>query len=987
MKYFALLLAISSFGQTFAQISELNKASDKAQQIFDNQRDKYFSFDPLVYVNPFIGTGGHGHTFPGPVVPFGMVQVGPDTRYDGWDGCGGYHYSDSVIYGFSQTHLSGTGVPDYADMLVVPQIGKLNLKPGYAVKGGFGAGFSHSNEKASPGYYAVSLNNGIDVALTATERCAMHRYTFKGKGKRYILVDLGYRDKVLEVDVQKVNETSFQGKRISAAWATEQHFYFYAETSIPGKGKKQFNSKTGKYYYIIEFPANVREVTLKIGVSGVSEVGAKVNLDAEIPSFDFELVQRRAAEKWRAELTKIRIKTWDEKILVNYYTALYHAAVHPSLWSDVDGKFRDFNNQIQTTSKASYSVFSLWDTYRGANPLYTILEPEKVKDFVASFYDQYRCTGQMPMWTLSNNETYCMIGYHTASIIADAYAKGIELENPKALLDALVASSNYPQFGKDLYGKYGFIPAQLEAESVSKTLEYAYDDWCIARFAKQLGETEIARAYELRAANWLNVLHPESRFFQPRKGAVFLPFFVPNEVNHHFTEANAWQYALAAPHHITALTDIHGGKIGMQHFLDSLFYGSSVMSGRVQSDITGLIGQYAHGNEPSHHMGYLYNYASAPWKTQEVIDRILQEMYTNNPDGLSGNEDCGQMSAWYVLSAIGFYPVAPGSPTYAIGRPLVDHAIINGIRGVFEIQVTNNSYVDKYIQSITWNGKPYEKLFITHEMIQSGGLLEIAMGAKPAKSMANYEIDLKEEPVADFVPVPYFISSQTVFENELEVNMDKLFFERGEIYYSFDSVHFELFNPIEGRNLLLRESAKVFAKVVREDGSQSKVVSCTYTKFVKNCTLTLDSPYANQYPGAGSQTLVDGQRGTDEYRGTEWQGFNNVDVKGQIVFDQEKEVNRIKLSYLVDTRSWIFPPKSFTVEYSVDGIHFKKAGKVVGETLKTDKNKTTGELIIELVPTNLKYIRFTAENYGVCPAWHLAPGNPTWIFLDEVVVE
>lgn len=969
-----------------AQSKELLKASDKAQRVFDGKPTNLQISDPLIYVNPFIGTGGHGHTFPGPVTPFGMVQVGPDTRYEGWDGCGGYHYSDSMIYGFSQTHLSGTGVPDYADLLVVPQEGKLNLIPGYKSPKGFGSKFSHNNEVASPGYYSVKLNNGIEVSLTATDRTAMHRYKFSGTGKKYLVLDMTYRDKVLSAAVKAQSSTSFAGHRHSAAWANHQHLFFYGETSIPAK-IKTVKDKKGGLFLVMEFPKTTKEVTLKIALSGVSEDGAKANMTQENSGFDFELVLGRTKSKWRNTLQKISIQTSDKEVLTNYYTALYHTYVHPSLWSDVDGKFRDFKNEIQQGTRANYSVFSLWDTYRGANPLYTILEPEKTKDFIASFYDQYRCTGQLPMWTLSNNETYCMIGYHHASIIADAYLKGIELDNPEALLDAMVATSKYNQFGKLAYQQYGFIPGNLEAESVSRTLEYAYDDWCIAEMAKKLGKKDIEQEYRLRSASWVNVMHPETHFFQARKGGMFLPFFVPNEVNHHYTEANAWQYSMAAPHHVASMMDLHGGKQSFERFLDSLFYGSSQMTGRVQSDITGLIGQYAHGNEPSHHISYLYNYAGTPWKTQELVDRILKEMYRNDPDGLSGNEDCGQMSAWYVLSAIGFYPVSPGSPTYAIGRPMVDACSIKAGNVPFEIKTINNSTENKYIQQITWNGELYQKLFITHEMIVSGGVLVITMGDKPNRTLANYQVDLVETIPTNFVPVPYFITTKTVFSDEIEVNLDKLFFEKGEIHYSLDGKKFELFNPIEGRNLVLRESATVYAKVVREDGSQSKVVSCIYQKFVKTMDLKLETSYANQYPGSGPQTLVDGQFGTDEYRGTEWQGYNNTDVKGVLELNEQRTINRVKCTYLIDTRTWIFPPKSITVECSTDGITYKKVGKQVIAPLKQDLDKVVREVVIETVPTEAKYIRFVIENYGEIPAWHLSPGSPSWMFLDEIVVE
>ena len=745
------------------------------------------------------------------------------------------------------------------------------------------------------------------------------------------------------------------------------------------------DKEEGTYLFVMEFPEGGKEISVRVGIAGTDEAGAAANLKAELTSFDFDIVRSRAVGAWDAELGKIRVKSSQKEVLSNFYTALYHTFVHPSLWTDIDGRYRDYKDQIQTSETPLYSVFSLWDTYRGANPLYTIIQPQKVSDFVTSFYKQYQNTGLLPVWTLSNNETNCMIGYHSVSVITDAYLKGIPLQDPEGLLEAMIASSNADQFGKKQYIESGFISANAEAESVSKTLEYAYDDWCISKFAEKLGKADIAKTYQIRSANWMNLMHPETRFFQPRKDGVFLPFFKPNEVNHHFTEANGWQYSLAAPHHIQALIDMHGGNEGMINFLDTMFYGSSTMSGREQADITGLIGQYAHGNEPSHHMAYTYNYCGAPEKTQGLIDTILKTFYTNQPDGLSGNEDCGQMSAWYVLNSMGFYPVAPGSPTYAIGRPMMDNVLIRGERD-FEIRVSNNSAENKYIQSISWNGKAYQKLYIMHQMIKDGGVLEISMGAKPNKQVANYELDLRQEISPGFVPVPFFTTSKTMFESTMELGIDVLFFEKGKVYYSFDGEKFQPFYKQGGKNLILNETATVYAKVVREDGSESKVIKALFTKYVIDKKITLETEYAHQYSGSGPQTLVDGQQGTDEYRSTEWQGTFGKNVEGVIELDSAREISMIHFSYLQDQKSWIFPPKSISIEVSTDGVNFKKMGRVGGETVQKGDRPKTGQIDYELAPTNCRFIRFTIENYGPCPDWHLGKGNQTWLFLDEITV-
>lgn len=990
MKNCFVAFALICSSVSFSQIQELKTNSDAARNKISqiSKADKVIG-SPSQYVNTFVGTGGHGHTFPGPVLPFGMVQAGPDTRYEGWDGCGGYHYSDSVIYGFSHTHLSGTGIPDYADVLLVPQQGKLNTIPGYKKAGGFGSVFKHSKEKALPGYYHVELENGITADLTTTLRCALHRYQFSNpKGKRYIIIDLGYRDRVLDVEAMKTSSTTVVGRRVSEAWAAHQHLAFSLETSIPfTKTKWIQNKEEGNYLFVLEFPQGVKEISVRVGISGTDQAGATANLKAELTTFDFDIVRAKATAAWDLELGKIQVKSSQKEVLTSFYTALYHTFVHPSLWTDADGRYRDYNDQIQTTDKSLYSVFSLWDTYRGANPLYTIIQPKKVSDFVASFYQQYKNTGLLPVWTLSNNETDCMIGYHSVSVITDAYLKGIPLEDPEGLLEAMIASSMADQLGKKQYEETGFISANTQAESVSKTLEYAYDDWCISKFAEKLGKMDVAKKYQVRSANWMNLMHPETRFFQPRKDGIFLPYFKPNEVNHHFTEANGWQYSLAAPQHIQALIDMHGGNDGMINFLDTLFLGSSSMSGREQADITGLIGQYAHGNEPSHHMAYTYNYCGAPEKTQYFIDTILKTFYTNQPDGLSGNEDCGQMSAWYVLSSMGFYPVSPGSPTYTIGRPMMDYVKIQGENNSFEINVLNNSPENKYLQSISWNGKAYQKLFITHQMIKDGGVLEISMGAKPNKQVANYELDLRHEISPAFVPVPFFTTSQTMFETTMELGIDVLFFEKGKVYYSFDGEKYQPFYKQGGKNIRLNETTTVYAKVVREDGAESKVIKTLFTKYVRDKKITLATEYANQYSGGGPQALVDGQKGTEEYRGTEWQGSFGKNVQGVIELDELKEVSSIRFSYLQDQKSWIFPPKSVSIEISSDGINYRKLGKVPGGSVKEGEKMKIGEVDYELAPTSCKFIRFSIENYGPCPNWHLGKGNPTWLFLDEITVK
>lgn len=982
-------------GTVSAQLPELKLADQKAQAMMDRKGAKRPPYaDALSHVNPFVGTGGHGHTFPGPVLPFGMVQLGPDTRAEGWDGCGGYHYSDSVMYGFSHTHLSGTGVPDYADLLIVPQIGKVKIEPGFKNPKGYGASFSHKEESASPGLYKVKLRNpDIDVRLTATERCGIHEYTFRsGKGKRYLVLDLGYRDKVIETGAEAEGRNRVRGYRISEGWAVRQHFYFDLETNVPFSKAKWIADKKGNYVMVLEFPSSVKQVMVRVGISGTDKDGATNNLKAEATDWNFDKYVLGAQNAWRNELEAVQVFADEKEVLDNFYTALYHAYVHPGLWTDVDGRFRDFNQQIAKAENGElYSIFSLWDTYRGANPLYTILQPERTSRFVESFYRQYVNTGLLPVWTLSNNETNCMIGYHAVSVIADAQVKGIPLWHRKELLEAMIASSNYNHFGKRQFGAQGFISAGDEAESVSRTLEYGYDDWCIARYAAHLGYDSIAAVYDHRAANWVNLYHPESGFFQPRIGGMWLPNFRPNEVNHHYTEANAWQYSLAAPHHIASMVQMKGGKAQMERFLDSLFFSSSQMSGREQADITGLIGQYAHGNEPSHHMAYLYNYCGAPSKTQAMTDRIMREYYHNQPDGLSGNEDCGQMSAWYVLSALGFYPVSPGSPTYAIGRPMMDRVVIRTGSVPMVIEALNNSPENKYIQSITWNGQPYEKLFITHEMIRSGGMLRLEMGDQPAAALNEYATDLQQGMPEDKVAVPFFIAPGTTFAESITVSIDKLPGETGTVVYTTNGEEPNASSAIADKNLQFLQTTTLKARVYRQENGKvlySPVVTTTFTHYNQDKVIELQTPYANQYSGSGSQTLVDGQLGNMDYRNTEWQGFHAKDVEAVIQLKEPKLISKVVISCMQDTKSWIFHPKSLTVEISDDGIHYRKAGTVQNTEVSDRKEGASiNKFELDFPPVNATYVRIRVENYGVCPSWHLGAGGATWIFMDEIIVE
>jgi len=695
------------------------------------------------YVNPFIGTAGHGHTFPGAIVPFGMVQLSPDTRLTGWDGCSGYHYSDSAIYGFSHTHLSGTGISDYGDILLLPTID--DYFSNFLQHGGpYAYPFKHQNETASAGFYSVKLDNGILVELTTTPRVGMHRYAFPaGTKEAKVFVDLRHRDEVIDSKLwitSAAHNVAF-GWRRSKGWAKDQIVYFALEFSQPYRsygviGGDEIDLKTlkqtprlgaGRHFFSFD-TSNGKPLLVKVAISSVDIEGAQKNLKAELNHWDFDKVRTDAKAAWNAELNKIKVNGGTDAQLTNFYTALYHAMTAPNLFMDVDGRYRgrDFKTH-EAKDFSNYTVFSLWDTFRAAHPLYTIIDQKRTRDFIKTFLVQYEQGGRLPVWELAANETDTMIGYHAVSVIADAAVKGIDGFDLRQAYKAMKHSAELRH--------HGLIAMEDERESVSKMLEYAYDDWCIAQVAKRLGETPDYERYIARAQAYKNVFDEASGFMRPRSNGNWIEPFDPREVTFAFTEANSWQYTFFVPQDISGLIKLMGGRQRFAQKLDQLFAADSRTTGREQADITGLIGQYAHGNEPSHHIAYLYNYAGQPWKTQARVRQILVQFYKAEPDGLIGNEDCGQMSAWYVLSAAGFYPVTPGSQTYVIGSPLfpeVRFSLENG--KLFTIKARGVSDRNVYVQSATLNGKPYKKSFLLHDDLMAGGELVLQMGARPNRS-------------------------------------------------------------------------------------------------------------------------------------------------------------------------------------------------------------------------------------------------------------
>ena len=724
------------------------------------------SQDYTDFVNPFIGTGGHGHTYPGAVVPNGMIQPSPDTRIYQWDACSGYYYNDSTINGFSHTHLSGTGCGDYGDVLLMPTVGKQDYHAmgSKSQQMAYASAFSHQNETAQPGYYSVVLDRyNVKAELTATKRAAIHRYTFPQSDESGFILDLDYslqRQKNEEMELEVISDTEICGRKKTVYWAFDQYINFYAKFSKPftytmvtdsmaldeggpllptAKVLLHFNTKAGE------------EVYVKVGISAIDIDGARKNVEAEIPEWDFNGVRKAARASWNDYLAKIDIDTDNKDQKTMFYTALYHTGMQPNLFTDVDGRYlgMDLKAHQGSVNEPMYTIFSLWDTFRAYHPLMTIIDPDLNEAFIRSLIQKQREGGVFPMWELAGNYTGTMIGYHAVPVIVDAYMKGYHNFDVNEAYKACLRVAEYDTTGikcpplvlphlmpqaKYWKNKIGYVPCDKDNEAVAKALEYAYNDWCISAFAESLGDAANPEKYAKFAEGYKTYFDPSTRFMRglDSKGNWRIPFNPRSSThrNDDYCEGTAWQWTWFVPHQIDGLVELMGGREGFISKLDSLFTVSSVLEGEnTSADISGLIGQYAHGNEPSHHIIHMYNYVGQPYRTQELVDSVLQTLYFNDPDGLSGNEDCGQMSAWYILNAMGFYQVCPGKPVYSIGRPLFNKATVNLKDGKkFTVIAKNNSRENKYIQSMVLNGKPLDEPFFTHQDIVDGGTLELTMG-------------------------------------------------------------------------------------------------------------------------------------------------------------------------------------------------------------------------------------------------------------------
>ncbi|CAN5334113.1 GH92 family glycosyl hydrolase [soil metagenome] len=983
--------------------------NDKSSHVVFSWNVDTAKFDFAKYVDPMIGTAGHGHTFPGATAPFGMVQLSPDTRVDGsWDGCSGYHYDDDTIYGFSHTHLSGTGCSDYGDILFMPEKGKMIFDNGFHSKEGYRSHFSHANEHSEAGYYSVLLDNSkTKVELTASPRVGVHRYTFPDEKGNCILLDLSHRDEVLDSKIEIVNDHAIQGYRFSKAWANNQKEYFYAEFSSSiilhefNNDTIKSDSLSGRNVKCIFTFEKSKSIIVKVALSAVSCENAKLNMETEVPDFDFDAVRKKVKQQWNSELGKIEVQSGDETKKKIFYTALYHCFIAPNIYCDVNGDYRGMDNKIHTdTIHPQYTVFSLWDTYRALHPLFTIIQPKRDQDFINTFVKQYQEGGTLPVWELSANETNCMIGYHSVPVIVDAWMKGLTDFDTTKAYEAMVHSAMQNTNGLDAYKKYGFIPAEGESESVSKTLEYAYDDWCIALAAKRMKKEDDYKYFLRRSQSWRNLYDPETGFFRPRMNNSFVQPFDPNEVNFHYTEANAWQYSLAVQQDIPGLIAAHGGDKKFVEFLDKLFAASSQTSGRDQADISGLIGQYAQGNEPSHHMAYLYDFTSEPWKTQEIVSKICNEMYTDKPDGLCGNEDCGQMSAWYVMSMLGIYDVTPGTENLHFGSPGFAKVILhleNGNQFEFAsgLPVTASDvypgYAYRILKSVELNNKKLSKGYFSINEIRKGGKIFFNMEGGMEEAGKFETTDSQKESDNQYyplVPLVRFAHDTRItdskvsrtFTDKMIISLD---YHDGLKY--FTSINGRPF--VEQTVLFQIDSSSVIRSFSKnEKGICSDTVEFHYLKIPGGRSIKLNTQYANQYSAGGNEALIDGIYGGENFRTGEWQGYEGKDIDAVVDLGSVKDVSLIGLSCLQDQNSWIFMPSYVSFYASTDGKNFKEIETKSSLVERTFLAVSVNEFRTQK-PVKARYIKVFAKNGGPCPDWHVGRGNPSWIFADEITIK
>jgi predicted alpha-1,2-mannosidase len=827
----------------------------------------------------------------------------------------------------------------------------------------------------------------------------MHRYTFPRQRPAHVVLDLVHRDPVTGAGLDIVGDREVAGWRHSTGWARDQRVFFVIRFSRAFEdagiavdeqvrpGLRHARGTALKAHF--DFGETGGPLLVKVGLSFVDVEGARRNLEAELPGWGFEEVRTAAEAAWERELSRISVSggTHDQRVV--FYTALYHALLTPNVFMDVDGRYRGRDGKTHTAAGFTYySVFSLWDTFRALHPLLTILDPQRVSDLVKTMLRQYQEGGRLPVWELAGNETDTMIGYHAVPVIADAILKGVPGIDVDLAFEAMTHSAEEDRLGLDAYKRHGFVSAQDAGESVSRTLEYAFDDWCIALVAERLGRTADRDRYLRRAQAWKYLFDPSTGFMRARVDGFWFTPFDPFEVNANYTEANAWQYSFFVPQDVSGLMAALGGPEAFARKLDELFSAEPRITGTQQADITGLIGQYAHGNEPSHHVAYLFAYAGQAWKTQQLVRRILDTLYANAPDGLSGNEDCGQMSAWFVLSALGFYPVTPAGGDYIVGTPLFPEASISTPSGrPFVIRAPAVSARSPYVEGLALNGAPRGRARITHAEIEAGGELVFSLGGSPNRAWGS-DPDARPRQAIDsalITPVPFVASGQPLFRGRTDVTLGNLE-GAAKVHYSLDGAS-ALPDRLATGAIPIDRSATLTAVASVPGRPPSLPLVATLHRIPDGRSLTLSVPFRPQYNAGGPDALIDGRRGGPSHRLGRWQGYQGTDLEATVDLGAVRDVRRVAMGFLQDTGAWILMPREVVFLLSEDGVSYREVGRAVNTVPASESGVVTRDLAVDVPAERARYVRLRVIGAGPLATGHPGAGEPSWFFADEILVE
>lgn len=978
----------------------------------------------LDYVDPMIGTDGIGHTFPGATTPFGMIQLSPSDDTPEWNWCSGYHYSDDVLKGFAHNHFSGTGLTGMGDILIMPTFGEIKTNPGTKENpdSGYRSRFSHDNEKASPGYYSVLLDDyDINVELTATPRVGLHRYIFNKTGKQNIILDVthGVRGNTLNADVEIISDTEIIGHKYTHdASCGKRDVYFYAKFSKPFNkagvtiddeiilSEKKAESKTAKAFISYD-GESADTVCIAVALSYVDYEGAKLNYKTEVKGKTFDQLHTDARKMWNEKVSKIVIEGATEEEKTIFYTGMYHSFIAPNIISDVNGNYIVEGKKYNSPNLTQYSNFSTWDTYRATHPLWTIIDQKANKEFIDVLQSRFTKTKTgLALWEALGFDNYCMIGYPGISVMVEAALKqpnDYDLEKIYKYVreTAFRDGGSSPNYGSDngvrYYINYGYVPGEVGC-SVSKTTEYNYYDFSIAQLAKTLDKKNDEELFRKRSIGYRNHFNEEKKYLWPRLSSgewVEMDTTGWDDLVHNYISGNIWAYSAYTPHDMLGAIELFGGKEKYYKWLDAMISTPLNMKGEQHVDIAGFIGKYSHGDEPGHQIPYLYNFAAKPWKTQELVRRVMTEMHSHNPDGLVNNEDCGQMSSWYIFSALGFYPVAPSDLNYYFGSPLFPKSTINLENGkTFTVITNNNSSKNKYIRSVSLNGKDIDRIYIKHKEIMDGGELIFEMGPKPNKKWATSKnalptyykemLKLETKPLACYTPKitdsNYRFASKKLVELKCNTQDARIYYTLNGNTPNQNSVKYD--NPF-----YINESIELKAISYKEGLKPSKILS---KKFYESVFTNLDKGYPKisfenepkKYGAVDGSQLIDMIFASETFSDRKWTGINEKDLIINIDLGQKIGVTSLELSSLTSTQKWRFPPKSISVLVKEDG-EFKKVAKRTYNEISVHTKKINYHKI-KFPLKKSQYVKIVIENHGKLPDWHEGAGKLPWIFVDEI---